>query len=304
MHPTLLQFGRFAIHSYGLMLAIAFLVAIQVFLARGRARGLSEDRLSTLSLWLLVLAIIGGRAFFVVTHWDDYKADPLAIVKLWEGGLMIYGGYILAIVGGIAYVRRAGMPVWRVADAAAPGMAIGVGIGRIGCFLNGCCFGLPTHAPWGIRFPASSYSTAVFPGEALQPSQLYMVAAGLGLFLLLLALDRKPRFDGALFWTYVAIDAGLRFAIDFTRYYDDASTLGRIGGLTFNVNQAVSVGLIAVSIVMLRVLARRPAVPVEAAAVVGADASGAAAPQDGIPAPSDDAPEARAGDRIRSEPRA
>ncbi|MGE5176673.1 MAG: prolipoprotein diacylglyceryl transferase [Hyphomicrobiales bacterium] len=289
MHPTLLQFGRFAIHSYGLMLAIAFLVAIQIFLARGRARGLSEDRLSTLSLWLLVLAIIGGRAFFVLTHWDDYKTDPLAIVRIWEGGLMIYGGYVLAILGGIWYVRRAGMPVWRVADAAAPSMAIGVGIGRIGCFLNGCCYGLPTHAPWGIHFPPESYSSVVFPGEALQPSQLYMVAAGFGVFLLLLALDRKPRFDGWLFWTYVAIDAGLRFVIDFTRYYDDASTLGRFGGITFNVNQAVSVGLIVTSLVMLRVLARRPAAPLPEAA----------------PAPhADDRGDAGVGDAPRPEPHA
>lgn len=265
MHPTLIQIGHFAIHSYGLMLAVAFLVAIQIFLARGRARGLSEDRLSSLSLVLLVLAIVGGRAFYVLTHWADYKSDPLSIVRLWEGGLMIYGGYILAILGGIAYVRRAGMPVWRVADAAAPSMAIGVGLGRIGCFLNGCCYGLPTHAPWGIHFPPEAYSSVVFPGEALQPSQLYMVAAGLGLFVLLLALDRKPRFDGWLFWTYVAIDAGLRFVIDFTRYYDDASTLGKIGGLTFNVNQAVSVGLIATSLVMLRALSRLPVEPVAAA---------------------------------------
>jgi len=265
VHPTLVHFGHFAIHSYGLMLAIAFLVAIQIFLARGRARGLSEDRLSTLSLWLLVLAIVGGRAFFVLTHWDDYKSDPLSIVRLWEGGLMIYGGYVLAIAGGIAYLRRAGMPVWRVADAAAPSMAIGVGIGRIGCFLNGCCYGLPTHAAWGIHFPPESYSSVVFPGEALQPAQLYMVAAGLGLFVLLLALDRKPRFDGYLFWTYVALAALLRFLIDFTRYYDEASTIGRFGGLTFNVNQAVSIVLIATSLVMLRVLSRRPALPAAAA---------------------------------------
>lgn len=257
MHPTVVKFGSFAIHSYGLLLAIAFLVAIQLFLARGRARGLPEDRLSTLSLWLLVLAIVGGRLLFVATHWDEYKVDPLAIFRLWEGGLILYGGYALAIAGGILYVRRAGLSVWRVGDAAAPSMALGVGIGRLGCFFNGCCFGLPTTLPWGIHFPPESYSSSVFPHDRLHPSQLYMSAAGFLLFAALLALDKKRRFDGWLFWSYIAMDAGLRFLIDFTRYYDETSFLGRIGSLSFNMNQLLSAGLIAISFVMLRVLSAR-----------------------------------------------
>lgn len=257
MHPTIVKFGSFAIHSYGLLLAVAFLVAIQLFLARGRARGLSEDRLSTLSLWLLVLAILGGRLLFVATHWDDYKTDPLAIFRLWEGGLILYGGYALAITGGILYVRRAGMAVWRVGDAAAPSMALGIGIGRLGCFFNGCCYGIPTALPWGITFPPESYSSSVFPGEPLHPSQLYMSGAGFLLFLALLLLDRKRRFDGWLFWSYIAMDAGLRFLIDFTRYYDETSYLGRIGGLSFNMNQLLSAGLILISLAMLRILAVR-----------------------------------------------
>jgi len=257
VHPTLVKFGSFAIHSYGLLLAVAFLAAIQLFLVRGRSRGLSEDRLSTLSLWLLVLAIVGGRIFFVVTHWDDYKGDPLAIFRLWEGGLILYGGYALAIAGGILYVRRAGLSVWRVGDAAAPSMALGIGIGRLGCFFNGCCYGLPTTLPWGIHFPPESYSSAVFPADALHPSQLYMSAAGFLLFFALLALDRKRRFEGWLFWSYIAMDAGLRFLIDFTRYYDETSLLGRIGGLSFNMNQLFSAGLILISLAMLRILGER-----------------------------------------------
>lgn len=264
MHPTLVKFGTFAIHSYGLLLAVAFLASIQLFLARGRARGLPEDRLSTLSLWLLVLAILGGRLLFVATHWDEYKTDPLAIVRLWEGGLILYGGYALAIAGGILYVRRAGLSVWRVGDAAAPSMALGVGIGRLGCFMNGCCYGLPTTLPWGIKFPPESYSSAVFPGETLHPSQLYMSAAGFLLFFALLRFDRKRRFDGWLFWSYIALDAGLRFLIDFTRYYDETSFLGRIGGLSFNMNQLLSAGLIVISLVMLRVLSSRAKGPAAA----------------------------------------
>jgi len=264
MHPTIVQFGSFAIHSYGLLLAVAFLVAIQIFIMRGKARGIPEDRLSSLSLLLLLLAIIGGRLLFVFTHWEDYAQDPLGILRLWEGGLMLYGGYFLAITGGIVYVRRAGLPVWRIADAAAPSMAIGVGIGRLGCFFNGCCFGLPTHLPWGIHFPPQSYSNAVFPGESLHLSQLYMAGAGFLLFVVTLGLDRRPRFDGWLFWVYVALDATLRFVIDFTRYYDETSFIGRVGSLSFNVNQVLSAILFLAAMIMLRVLSRRPPMPVPA----------------------------------------
>lgn len=257
MHPTILRVGSVELHSYGLLLAIAFLVGIQLFLSRGAKRGLPEEKLSTLSLLLLVLAVIGGRGLYVLTHWSDYARDFPGVFRIWEGGLMLYGGYFLAIAGGIAYLRRAGLPLWRVGDAAAPSMALGIAIGRIGCFLNGCCFGLPAHVPWAIRFPSGSYSNFVFPGEPLHPSQLYLAAAGGALFVALLAWDRRPRFDGWLFWTYIAIDALLRFGIDFSRYYDATSHLGKVGALSFNVNQVFSGILVIAAWIMLRRLGSR-----------------------------------------------
>jgi prolipoprotein diacylglyceryltransferase len=110
-----------------------------------------------------------------------------------------------------------------------------------------------------VKFPAGSYSTYVFPGSAIHPSQLYLAGAGFLLFGVLLLLDRKPRFDGYLFWTAVALDSILRFGIDFTRYYDSTSYLGTLGGLSFNINQLLSAGLLVSSAIMLRVLSRRPA---------------------------------------------
>jgi len=262
VHPTLWKFHGIELHSYGLLLAVAFLLGIQIFVARARARGLPEEPMQALSLWLLVLAIAGGRALFVLTHWSEYAADPLAILRLWEGGLILYGGYLAAITGGILFLRRRGLPVWRVGDAAAPSMALGVAIGRLGCFMNGCCFGLPTTLPWGIRFPAESAASYTFPGAALHPSQLYLSGASFLLFVTLLAFDRARRFDGWLFWTYIALDAILRFLIDFTRYYDASGAIGSIGTLSFNMNQIVSGFLILTSVVMLAILGRRREAPV------------------------------------------
>ncbi len=272
MHPTLWKFQGLELNSYGLLLAIAFLLGIQIFVSRARARGVPEEPMQTLSLWLLVLAIVGARALFVVTHWADYASDPLAILRLWEGGLILYGGYVFAIAGGILYLRRRGIRVWRVGDAAAPSMALGIGIGRLGCFMNGCCFGLPTTLPWGVHFPAESVPSFVFPGVPLHPAQLYLSLAGLGIFFWLLAADRKPRFEGWLFWTYLAIDAALRYVLDFSRYYDSSSAIGSLGGLSFNMNQVLSGALILLSLAMLANLARRPAAP----GALSAPASGAA----------------------------
>jgi phosphatidylglycerol:prolipoprotein diacylglycerol transferase len=264
VHPTIFRFHSIELHSYGLFLAIAFLIGIQLLLKRGARRGLSEEKLSTLSLVLLVLAIVGGRGLFVLTHWSDYARDPAGIFRIWEGGLMLYGGYFLAIAGGIWYSRRAGLPVWRVADAAAPSMALGIAIGRLGCFMNGCCFGVPTSLPWGIGFPSGAYSNFVFPNEPLHPAQLYLAGSGLVLFLLLMVWDRGSRFDGWLFWTYIGLDAASRFLIDFTRYYDATSNLGRLGALSFNVNQIMSAVLMLSAVFMLNRLAKTPA-PAQAA---------------------------------------
>lgn len=279
MHPTLLKFFGLELHSYGLLLAVAFLLGIQIFVARARARGIPEEPMQTLSLWILVLAIIGARTLFVITHWEDYASDPVAILRLWEGGLILYGGYVFAIVGGIVYVRRRRIPVWRVGDAVAPSMALGIAIGRLGCFMNGCCFGLPSTLPWGVHFPADSVPFQTFPGAPLHPSQIYLSLAGLGIFIWLLAADRKPRFDGWLFWTYIAVDAAFRFLLDFTRYYDATSAIGTLGGLSFNMNQVLSAGLILVSLVMLAILSRRPAAPDAAPRTApGGAAPGGAAP--------------------------
>ena len=282
MHPTILKVGSFAIHSYGLLLAVGFLLAIQIFVTRGKRRGVPEDALHTISLVLLILAIVGGRGLFVMTHWSEYAKDLWGIFRLWEGGLMLYGGYILAIVGGIAYVRRTGLSLWKIADAAAPAMALGIGIGRLGCFLNGCCFGLPTSLPWGVQFPSDSYASYTFPGMHIHPSQLYLALAGIGLFLVLLRLDRTPRFDGWLFWTAVAVDAVLRFGIDFTRYYDQTSFLGKVGDLSFNINQILSALLFLTAVVMLRILSRRPRLMDVASGTEGTEVSG---PPAGAPGP-------------------
>lgn len=169
----------------------------------------------------------------------------------------MYGGVLAAIVGGIAFIRSQGLSVWLVCDIVAPAMALGEGITRLGCFLNGCCFGTPTALPWAVTFPRDSFSALVFPGCPLHPSQLYSAGAAFAIFFVLLRLGRRIRFEGQLFWSCILLLSCARFAIDFTRYYEGTDYLGRLDGLNFNSNQLVAAGLVLASIIAMTILRKR-----------------------------------------------
>jgi phosphatidylglycerol:prolipoprotein diacylglycerol transferase len=169
----------------------------------------------------------------------------------------MYGGVIAAVIGGLAFIKSQGYPVWKVADVVAPSIALGEAITRIGCFMNGCCFGSPTRLPWGIVFPDDSFSAAVFGRVPIHPSQLYLSGLAFAVFVFLLWFEKRKKFEGQLFWTCVLVLAVVRALVDFTRYYGDGDYIGRFGYLTFNNNQLVSAGLILTSIIMILILRSR-----------------------------------------------
>jgi phosphatidylglycerol:prolipoprotein diacylglycerol transferase len=255
MYPDLPAIGPIHLHTYGLMLALAFWLGSGWLWREARRRGWDENSIATLSLVLLLVSVIGARLMFVATHLSDYAHDPLGALRVWEGGLTLYGGILLAIPAGILYCRSARLPVWEVADAVAPALALGLALGRVGCFLNGCCYGVPTTLPWGVRFPAHSYAALQFPGRALHPSQLYFTAAELAILGALVAL--RPRFPrpGQLWWLFVMLDSATRFLIDLTRYYEPSAVLP--GGV--DLSQAISIGLFLLGLVCFLAAGRAPA---------------------------------------------
>ena len=223
MFPEIFHIGPFHLRSFGVMLALAFLVATWIALGEVRRKGLDESKLLNLVLAILVSSIVGARGMYVLTHLADYRANPALAFALWEGGLTLYGGLALGTIGGFAYMKRAGLPLGLTADLVTAAVALGVGIARIGCFLNGCCFGLPGHEAWCIKFPAGSPPDAIFPGQALQPSQLYNAFAAFGLFALMLALRGRFKAPGQLWWTFLALFMLVRIPIDATRYYEPSA---------------------------------------------------------------------------------
>src|SRR5437660_12860088 len=186
------------LHTYGLLIATAFLVAMQLAGRSARRAGLDRERVMDLCFWILLAAMVGSRILFIMVNWQDYAHDPASIFAFWKGGLVFYGGFISASLVSIRYMRKHRMPFFPYADAIIPSVAIGHAIGRLGCFAAGCCWGAACDArlPWAAKFPPESLayqsqaaSHLLAPGALytipIHPTQLYESLGELGIFVAL-----------------------------------------------------------------------------------------------------------------------
>jgi phosphatidylglycerol:prolipoprotein diacylglycerol transferase len=261
VHPEILRWGVLNITSYGLMLAVAFLVGTWLALCESRRLGLDEDRVVTVILVALVAAILGARALYVIEHLRDFRGSYLSVLALWQGGLTLYGGIVAGTAAGLFTARRTGLPVWVAADAVAPSLALGTAFGRVGCFLNGCCYGHPTRLPWGVVFPPDSFAGLEFGSAPVHPAQLYFAAAGLVLFLLGWMVRRRMRVPGVLFWSLIALLALVRIPLDLTRVYEAEAVVLELGAVRISESQVTSTALLLFALLMIARLRResRPA---------------------------------------------
>jgi phosphatidylglycerol---prolipoprotein diacylglyceryl transferase len=257
MHRTVIDLGPLAIRSYGVMLVIAFWLGIEMSARSARRLGLDPARILDMGLVVLVSSLVGSRLLYVVSHISEYQHDKISVLKVWEGGLTFYGGLIAGVACGLAYLRWKRLPVLDVTDVVAPYLALGIAIARVGCFLNGCCFGKATHLPWGCVFPPDSQAgwiqRSMLGGQAVQPTQIYESLACVAMFIYLRYLSgRQGRARGTVFFTFLLLYGVWRFGIDFVRYYEPGMLIGATG-ITWN--QVVSVVMMASGLIMLL---RRP----------------------------------------------
>lgn len=215
MYPVLLKLGKISLYTYGLMLALGFLAGIWAAKKEARRLGESPDRITDLCFYLLISAIIGSRLFYVIVEPQSFIDAPLEIFKIWNGGLVFYGGFLAAFATAAFFIRRHAMPLWRTLDILVPGLALGHAIGRLGCFFAGCCYGEIAHLPWAITFyhPESLAPT----GIPLHPTQLYSAANNFAIFAFLWFYRTRKRFDGQIFWLYVLIYGVTRTIIEIFR---------------------------------------------------------------------------------------
>jgi len=215
MYPVMIRIGPITIHTYGFLIAMAFLLGLWLALRQAAREGISKEKITDIGFYALFAGLIGSRIFFIATEWEHFSAHPFDMLKIWEGGLVFYGGVIFAIPVAVWYARGQGLLLWQTADIWAPSIAVGHAIGRLGCFCAGCCYGLPTDLPWGVTF--NNPETLAIRGVPLHPTQLYESAAELLNFVILLALRRRKSFHGQLFWVYVLNYAVIRAVIELFR---------------------------------------------------------------------------------------
>ncbi len=246
MYPTLLKLGRLQIHAYGFLLAVSFLIGILWAMKRGEKRGISKDHVMDVGLYIVISAILGSRLFYVVTHLDEFRGRWLDTINPFQrsgeigiAGLSMLGGVVLAILTIVVFCRIKKISILRFFDTAAPSLALGLALTRIGCFLNGCCFGKPGSFPWCVVFPDDSPAGAILPELHLHPTQLYSSLYDFFMLGLLLWVDRKKRPDGTVAVTFFILYGAFRFLIDFVRYYE-TSVQFHLLGAAFTFNQLIS----------------------------------------------------------------
>ena len=258
MFPIICKVGPFTIYSYGLALVVAFCVAAFLLVRQAKAYGISPDLMLNLSFIALASGIIGARLFYVILNLKFYLNNPFEIIMLSHGGLVWFGGLILGSASCIVYLRMNGLDVYRVMDLVIPYVALAQAIGRIGCLLNGCCFGRETHF-FGLYFPAHD--------AILIPTQFYSSLALLGIYLILrirqeqIFSERRLKNQnnkaaagqaaigagrkGELFFVYLFLYSLWRFVIEFFRADSEVFIFG------LSIFQQISIALFVLSVVML-----------------------------------------------------
>jgi len=235
LRSILFHFFGLPVHAYGAAIAVAFVFAVWHIRKLAEREGYKGDVVVDAAIAAMISAIVGARLFHVFTpsEWVHYRQHPGDIFAIWEGGLTFYGGLLGCLVVLPFVFRFHKVAFWNIADCFAPAVALGHGIVRLGCFMNGCCYGKPVS--WGIKFPELG------DGIPRQPSQLYEAAVGVILFFVLMSLWPVRRFRGQLWLLYLLFYAVARFAIEYTR--DDER-----GGLGwFSTSQWVAIGVAIVA---------------------------------------------------------
>jgi len=285
MHPVLIDFGFFKLHTYGLMIALAFLVGMQLASREARRVDRSPARefdkfILDLCFYILVWAMVGSRLLFIIVNWDDYAHDLGKIIRIWEGGLVFYGGLIGATAFSIYYTRKHQYDFFQIADILIPYVALGSMFGRIGCFAAGCCWGSVVDSDFalGVQFPRESLAFGsmvrthlVGASDAftphVHPVQMYDACGELVIFVLLSLVRLRKRFHGQIFLTFMFVYPLWRSTVETFRGDKERGT--GVLGTPLSTSQFISACVALAAIATLIYLRRRlseSSAPAEAAA--------------------------------------
>jgi phosphatidylglycerol---prolipoprotein diacylglyceryl transferase len=241
MYPTV--FGIEWLHTYGVLVALAFLTALWLAGRLGRERGLDAEAVTNLGVYCAIAGIAGAKLMMFLIDAPYYAAHPGEIFSLstLQAGGVFYGGLIAALLVAVWYMRKTKLPPFATADVFAPGIALGHGLGRLGCFSAGCCWGAPCDRPWAVTFtnPDANRLVGVPLNVPLHPTQIYEAIAEFVIFGILMWRIGRPYAKGAIISLYLVLYSTARFVVEFFRVHDQANPFG--GPL--NASQWISLGL-------------------------------------------------------------
>jgi len=239
MHPVLLEFGNIKIYSWGFMLAIAVIVAAIGLTKMFKREGYDADSVLDMVIILVLAGILGSRLLYIIAYqWQELLTDPAAVLSLKNGlsGLVWYGAVLVDVPLFIWYLRRKGYPLWNVLDMFAPFVALGYAIVRIGCFLNGCCYGKITGSSCGVVFP---YVDSL----VRYPTQLFSSLINFVLFIILFWYYPRRRYNGEVFVFYFMGYSFYRFVVEFWRE-------SQINFGPFTMGQIISIGIFLLALLL------------------------------------------------------
>ncbi len=257
VHPVLFKIGAFELRAYGVMLALSFFFGILLAVNRAKRKHMEPNHIMDLSVIILISSIVGARLLYVLFHLEEFRGHWLDMInpiqsdgRIGIAGLTLLGGVILAIVSSMVFIRVRKLNFFKLADVIMPSVGLGIFLTRIGCYLNGCCFGLPCEhgSHFCVTFPANSAAGSLFPGIPLIPAQLYSSLYGLIILGLLLLFERWQKFDGFLLFMFFIFYGISRFVIDFFRYYESSMIILKVGEAGISLNQGISFLFVVIGI--------------------------------------------------------
>jgi phosphatidylglycerol:prolipoprotein diacylglycerol transferase len=240
--PDIATFGSFSIGWHGILMFIGIIVGVLLTLHLARRAGFTDDIIYTSSICAVIFGLIGARITHILDHLDYYSDNPGKIIALQEGGLGWYGGLIGGVLAVVVYSRIRKFSLGRFADAAAPGIMLGLSIGRIGCTINGDSVGTPTSLPWGFIYTNPDSFAPL--GVATHPAPVYEIIWNMALFGVLWRLKDRIKPDGSLFLVMIAVYSFGRFFISFVR--DEVPVLGPL-----HESHIISIALFVIAVALL-----------------------------------------------------
>ncbi len=242
MYPILFKIGPLTLHTYGFFVAMGFLLALTWTHYESNRRNLDPEIFHDLFFYVVVAALVGARFFYVILNLSYFRHDPLAALRLWEGGLVFYGGFLTAVPIFIWRIRRWQKPALEILDVAAPALVLAQAVGRLGCLAAGCCYGKVCEHDFAITF-TDRLSHAPL-NQPLYPTQIYHSLADLSIFLILVIISRRSMQRGTLVVAYLLFYGVLRFTIEFWRGDPRGFMVG------FSTSQWISAGLVTSGILL------------------------------------------------------